>query len=131
MKEKIAKMTPWGKTQTAEILAPGIVSYSTAGHGGIHIDELHEKFIMERYLVKEIDNFLGSTKWFEEDCDWAIPYYIFRDEIQSYAKDKDSFDRMLAAAINNIKRYKPVFAKNTGIDNLSVQDEIQIDKQYP
>ena len=31
------KWTPWGSVQNAEELAPGIISYSTASHGGIWI----------------------------------------------------------------------------------------------
>lgn len=34
-KDQIPKTTPWGKPQTVEIIAPGIVEYTTASHGGI------------------------------------------------------------------------------------------------
>jgi hypothetical protein len=33
------KYTPWGVTQGAVILAPGIISYETASHGGIWLSK--------------------------------------------------------------------------------------------
>jgi len=33
----MATSTPWGLSQTARQLTPGIMIYSTAGHGGIHL----------------------------------------------------------------------------------------------
>jgi hypothetical protein len=110
--EQIVQRTPWGKTQYSTVLAPGIVFYSTAGHGGIRIDKIHQREMMK---YKGIGNFLGSLIWWEEDCDWSIPYYIFRDEIKIHETEKN-FDSRLNAAINTIKQWKPEFAKIEGLE---------------
>jgi len=44
------KSTPWGSAQDAEELAPGIISYSTASHGGIWIDKKHQEQL-EKYTI--------------------------------------------------------------------------------
>ena len=39
--------TPWGKAQSAHVLAPGIGSVSTAGHGGVKVDRAHNAAMPE------------------------------------------------------------------------------------
>jgi hypothetical protein len=64
--------TPWGKAQTQRKLADGIVFYSTAGHGGIHV---------RADLNRLIPNYMRNTNgWYEEDCEYAIPTLIFKLE---------------------------------------------------
>lgn len=67
--------TPWGQSQTSVKLAPGIMDYTTASHGGIHLSELRRSDLGFRL------GFWTDAKdvpaWYEEDCDWAIPYYVF------------------------------------------------------
>ena len=58
--------SPWGKIQTAEVIAPGIVSVTTAGHGGILLSPERFAKMPEKYR----DTFAGG-RWYEEDCDWA------------------------------------------------------------
>lgn len=60
--------TPWGPSQTVEQIAPGIVSVSTAGHGGFNLSperwrELSDSFIFFSY---------AGRYWLEEDCDVAL-----------------------------------------------------------
>jgi hypothetical protein len=63
--------TPWGKAQSAEQLAPGIFAVSTAGHGGIKLD---------RKLNSKVPEYMRRKGgWYEEDCEWAIPYVIFSE----------------------------------------------------
>jgi hypothetical protein len=33
----MATSTPWGAAQNSYRIAPGIINYSTASHGGIHV----------------------------------------------------------------------------------------------
>lgn len=60
--------TPWGTSQHSKKIARGIVSYSTSGHGGIHVS----KTMLEKMPVTF--QRLRTTKpgWFEEDCEWAF-----------------------------------------------------------
>jgi len=74
---KVRKTTPWGPTQTADQIAPGIVFYSTAGHGGFHLNA--ERNAQVRSEFKTGDNLmdLRSEGWYEEDCDAAIVIFTF------------------------------------------------------
>lgn len=55
--------TPWGKSQTATVYAPGIVFHSTAGHGGFKLDRMRNKAMPEALRI--------AGGWYEEDGDWA------------------------------------------------------------
>ena len=94
----MAKQTPWGASQHQENLAPGIVFHSTSSHGGIILDNAH-KAKME---IFRHTNFRKWARCWEEDCDWAVPYYFFRAEIK---KAGNLDDKMLDAAIRTIKSY--------------------------
>jgi hypothetical protein len=71
--------TPWGQAQHVTEIAPGIVSVSTASHGGIH---LSDERIAE--MPKALQDFVpfggkqnGLGRWFEEDCDWSVVALAF------------------------------------------------------
>lgn len=55
--------TPWGVSQEATIYAAGVVVHSTAGHGGFHLDAIHN--------AKVHPALRASDGWYEEDCAWA------------------------------------------------------------
>jgi len=65
--------TPWGKADSAEMLCYGIGTVGTPSHGGIKLDRKHNSLIPE-YMRQD-----GG--WYEEDCDWAIPFCVFEMEI--------------------------------------------------
>lgn len=96
--------TPWGPAQHIREIAPGIVSYSTASHGGIH---LSPERIAE--MPKPLQKFVpfggeqrGPGRWFEEDCDWAVVALAF----PQFFTDDDH-----AAALATIRSYKPELYK--------------------
>lgn len=61
--------TPWGVSQGATVYAEGVVSHSTAGHGGF-------KLSAERN--RRVHPLLRATGgWYEEDCAWAIVAIAF------------------------------------------------------
>lgn len=92
--------TPWGRSDSKEILAKGIVSYSTPSHGGIR---LSPKRIAQ--IPATAHNFLDSLEWWEEDCDWVVPYILFKDDIQAHGCYK--FIDNLAAAYVIAQRHHP------------------------
>ena len=55
--------TPWGAAQHSEIYAEGITFYSTASHGGFHLDD-------ERNVAMP-DCLRNADGWYEEDEQWA------------------------------------------------------------
>jgi hypothetical protein len=96
------KQTPWGPSQGEEILAEGIISYSTAGHGGIWLSPERRK------ALPPAKNFLGSKEWWEEDCDWAVPYLFFSADIKAYGRAYE-FEMNLEAARKTVEAYHPEF----------------------
>ena len=68
----MATSTPWGMSQSSEQLIRGVMSYSTASHGGIHVSDK----LLERIPVEFHYGFCGVRGWYEEDCDWAIVAYF-------------------------------------------------------
>ena len=70
---KTGSHTPWGAAQDVTELAPGIVSVSTASHGGIKVCSTMNKRIPAVFRC--------ADGWYEEDCDWAIPFFFLVNEI--------------------------------------------------
>jgi hypothetical protein len=70
--------TPWGKVQTAEDVAPGITRISTASHGGYRLNSVANAKV-DPVLKKLTCGGLGLKGWYEEDCDWAIVVYTFKE----------------------------------------------------
>jgi len=84
-------------------MAPGIEFHGTASHGGIRLDAEHQE------KINYSKNFLNSKEWWEEDCDWAIPYYVFQDEIRAAGHMREN---ALSDAIDLIKHYHKNFKLN-------------------
>ncbi len=61
--------TPWGASQSSDCIAPGIMEYSTAGHGGIHLSPGRSREMPECLRIK--------NGWYEEDTNWARVVVVF------------------------------------------------------
>ena len=64
--------SPWGPIQTVTPLGPDAVAVTTASHGGLRVSLT---------ALVRIPEHLRETRysgggWFEEDCDWCIPYLV-------------------------------------------------------
>ncbi len=81
--------TPWGTSQNVEILAAGILSVSTASHGGIKLDRKNNAMV-PAYMRR-------AGGWYEEDCDWAICALVF----------PGAFPEQLDAAKDTLKNWDP------------------------
>jgi hypothetical protein len=82
--------TPWGKSDYSSPLAPGIISYGTPSHGGIHVSPTKNILIPEYMRNKD--------GWYEEDCEWAKVATVFPDLFSP--KDRD-------LAKNTLKSWLP------------------------
>ena len=75
--------SPWGAIQDEREILPGIVSVSTAGHGGI---------IVSAERLEQMPDYMrvgyAGRGAFEEDCDWAIPFCVFEAEIREKSTDE-------------------------------------------
>jgi hypothetical protein len=97
------KQTPWGAAQDFQELAPGIISISTASHGGIWLSG------NRRMEIGQYDkNWLGTSEWWEEDCDWSIPYAFFSKAIREHGTAY-KIEENIQAALNTIKNHAPEF----------------------
>jgi hypothetical protein len=65
--------SPWGRIQTVTKVADGFWFVDTAGHGGLKLSRQRQA-AMPDYLRCE-------NGWYEEDCDWAIPFVFYAREL--------------------------------------------------
>ncbi len=93
--------TPWGASDSQATLAEGIVSYGTPSHGGIWLSTERQA-----QLPEGIDNFTHDLRWWEEDCDWVVPYILFKDDIEKHGTAY-KFTENLSSAYIIAKRYHP------------------------
>ncbi|TJW00028.1 MAG: hypothetical protein E5W97_30045 [Mesorhizobium sp.] len=68
--------TPWGPSQGADIYAEGVVSHTTAGHGGFKLS--YRRNAAVHPLLRADDGF------YEEDAAWAIVALTFPDLFTRY-----------------------------------------------
>lgn len=74
--------TPWGPSQTTKTLATGIISITTAGHGGIYLEPLRQSHVAR--LFPDFATFAGGP-WYEEDEDWAVVALAFPEAFEDEA----------------------------------------------
>ena len=84
----IPKTTPWGKPQTVKIIAPGIVEFTTASHGGIWLSpERNAQVPLSLKKRSFMGN--GTRGWYEEDQDAAIVMGVFPEFFTGTEDDSD------------------------------------------
>ena len=78
--------TPWGRSQSVKDLGSGVLSVTTASHGGIYVpvDQLKR---IPREAQDYAKRWSGSKHWYEEDCAWAhvavsMPELFREDEVE-------------------------------------------------
>ena len=59
-----SKQTPWGPSHSEHEFAPGIVSFTTASHGGIQLSA--ERIAALPDAIRDAQG--TELEWFEEDC---------------------------------------------------------------
>ena len=87
--------TPWGPSQLVREIAPGIVRYDTASHGGYYVSP--ERVAAMPKPLREFRPFAGPN-WYEEDCDWSVVAAAFP---QFFPPDA------VAAARDTLRAYRP------------------------
>ena len=97
--------TPWGSVQGQDILADGIIQVYTAGHGGIVLSDSRQRQLLKKGVAPK-SNWLGSNKYWEEDCDWAVPFFHFSNDIKAFGTiPADQFELTFKAAKKTIEHY--------------------------
>lgn len=70
--------SPWGAVQHQNTIAPGMISVSTSGHGGIWLDDDRWQRLLA--LFPGFKPYSGAAQWLEEDCEWALAALAFPTE---------------------------------------------------
>jgi hypothetical protein len=106
--------TPWGRADRREKIAEGIIEVSTPSHGGIWLSDDRIAQLPANVTNFVRDNYCGwdSLHWWEEDCDWVVPYIIFKDDIGKYGKAY-KFIENLATAYFIAQRHHPEILTTT------------------
>jgi hypothetical protein len=95
--------TPWGQSDSVEMVADGIWDVGTPSHGGVKLSCKRQALLPAN---AKLHNFFKTLAWWEEDCDWCVPFLVFRDEFKAYYKTQDWVDSDAA---------EDMIAKNTAV----------------
>lgn len=101
----VSSATPWGTAQTAEEIAPGIILYTTASHGGYFLNK-NANAKISSVLKNSTLGRQGLKGWYEEDCDSAIVVYTFPelfDEVQ-YQHAIETLEQYHLYAMNKLQK---------------------------
>jgi hypothetical protein len=93
--------SPWGPIQTVTPLGPDAVAVTTASHGGIGVSLTALARIPEPLQATAY----SGGGWFEEDCDWAIPYLVLG--LGAFEPDAARAAECWAAARATLARFCP------------------------
>ncbi|MBG0797006.1 hypothetical protein IYX23_04770 [Methylocystis sp. L43] len=75
---KTSAVTPWGTAQISKVYNEGIISHSTASHGGFHLDEARNYLVHPAYR--------NADGWYEEDCEWSKVAAMFPPLFTDYER---------------------------------------------
>jgi hypothetical protein len=101
--------SPWGPIQTVEALGPDAVSVITASHGGLRLSPAGFARLPE--AIRETAH--SANGWFEEDCDWALPYLALG--LDRFEADAVRAAEMHHAAVRTVQRWHPQHAALLGV----------------
>lgn len=101
--------SPWGPIQAVEPLGPDAVSVTTASHGGLRISLT----AWSRLPAAIRQTAYSQDGWFEEDCDWALPYLALG--LDAFERDAARAAEMHQAAVRTVQRYHPQHAALLGV----------------
>ncbi len=100
--------SPWGPIQSIEPLGPEAVVVTTVSHGGLRVSltalaRLPEAIRQTAY---------SQNGWFEEDCDWALPYLALG--LDQFEADAARGAEMHLVAVRTVQRWHPQHAELLG-----------------
>lgn len=84
--------SPWGAIQRATPIGPDACHVSTSSHGGVWVTPA----ALARIPAPYRSTAHSGRGWFEEDCDWCIPYLALG--LHRHEGDPARGERMLVAA---------------------------------
>jgi len=107
---KRGSSSPWGPIQTVEPLGPEAVSVTTASHGGLRVSPT----ALARLPEPIRQTAFSGHGWFEEDCDWALPYLALG--LDAFESDAARAAEVHQAAVRTVQRFHPQHVAVLGLD---------------
>ena len=101
--------SPWGAIQTVTALGPDAMWVTTASHGGLRMSPT----ALARMPESVRQTAYSEGGWFEEDCDWALPYLALR--LDAFEGDAARGAKVRAAAVRTVQVYHPQHAVLLGV----------------
>lgn len=113
----VPKTSPWGAVQGGTVLAEGIVTVHTAGHGGIKLDAERNAKVPAACRA--------SNGWYEEDCEWSIPALVFPEAFPDRPGMEKSMAQYATEACQNWfpEAYTAITGKEVSLEESSALRE--------
>ena len=96
--------SPWGRIDGVTPLGPDAVAVSTPSHGGIWVSPA----ALERIPQPLRGTAYSGGGWFEEDCDWCIPYQALG--LHAFEEPAERRDRVRDAARRTLETWHAAHA---------------------
>jgi len=90
-------------------LGPDVVSVTTASHGGLRVSLTALSRLPE--AIRETA--FSGNGWFEEDCDWALPYLALG--LDAFEANAARAAEVHQAAVRTVQQYHPQHATLLGV----------------
>lgn len=113
---RVGDASPWGMIDIVTPLGPEAVAVSTPSHGGIWVTPGGLAKIPEPLRATPY----SGGGWFEEDCDWCIPYLALG--LHRFDGPQGRQDHVLAAARRTLQTYHAAGAGLLDPDSSSALD---------
>ena len=104
--------SPWGAIQTVTALGPDAMWVTTASHGGLRVSPT----ALARMPESVRQTAYSEGGWFEEDCDWALPYLALG--LDAFEGDAARGAAVRAAAVRTVQVYHPQHAALLGVADM-------------
>lgn len=114
--------TPWGQSQVIYNVAPGIIFASTASHGGFKLDRA-----LNAQVPAEARKRGG---WYEENCEWAIPFLTFPEIFEEAHDEEQSFEELQQIAVDTLRMFCPNAYEYIMDDTLGPGDSWKWDRDH-
>ncbi len=95
----VGDSSPWGAVDHVYALGPDVVVVATPSHGGLWVSPEAMTLIPAPLRATGY----SSNGWFEEDCDWCIPYLVLG--LHHFEDSAESGEQVLAAARKTLRRF--------------------------
>ena len=91
--------SPWGTIDHVYALGPDVVAVATPSHGGLWVPPEAMTSIPAPLRASAY----SGDGWFEEDCDWCIPYLVLG--LHHFEDSAERGEQVLEAARTTLRRF--------------------------